>query len=198
MDAHRDWYQEAKNDFLSLVSYLLGEMSVVDEGLMGLQPKNCIFRINRDIRFSKDKSPYKNNFGVYMAEGGKKSPNAGYYLHLQPGDESFIGGGMYHPDSEILAKIRQEIDYNASELKHITEKEDFKNFFGTIQGEKLKRAPKGYEQDHPNIELLKLKDFVVMHKLTDKELEDNKFKEKAIDMFKAMEPFVHYLNVAIS
>lgn len=198
MDTHRDWYLEAKNEFLNLVAYLLGEMSVIDEGLMGLQPKNCIFRINRDIRFSKDKSPYKNNFGVYMAEGGKKSPNAGYYLHIQPGDESFIGGGMYHPDSDILSKIRQEIDYNAAELKQITEEKDFKNYFGAIQGEKLKRAPKGYEPNHPNIELLKLKDFVVMHKLSDKELEDSSFKEKAIDMFKAMEPFVHYLNVAIS
>ena len=198
MDEHRDWYQQAKDEFLGLVRYLLGEMTVVDEGLLGLQPKDCIFRINRDIRFSKDKSPYKNNFGVFMAEGGKKSPNAGYYLHIQPGDESFIGGGMYHPDSETLAKVRQEIDYNAAELKKITDKEDFKQYFGAIQGDKLKRAPKGYDPSHPNIELLKLKDFVVMHKLTDNELQSEDFKDKAVDMFRAMEPFVHYLNVSIS
>jgi len=198
MDAHRDWYLQAKEEFLGLVRFLLGEMSVVDEGLVGLQPKDCIFRINRDIRFSKNKSPYKNNFGVFMAEGGKKTPNAGYYLHVQPGNESFIGGGMYHPDSEILAKVRQEIDYNASELKRITDQKDFKQHFGAIQGEKLKRGPKGYDQQHPNIELLKLKDFVVMHKLDDKDLQSSDFKDRAITMFKTMEPFVRYLNVAIS
>jgi uncharacterized protein (TIGR02453 family) len=198
MDAHREWYQEAKDEFLSLVGYLLGEMSIIDEGLLGLQPKDCIFRINRDIRFSKDKSPYKNNFGVFMAEGGKKSPNAGYYLHLQPGDESFIGGGMYHPDPETLAKVRQEIDYNAADLKKITDTKEFKNYFGAIQGDKVKRAPKGYEPDHPNIELLKLKDFIVMHKLSDNTVGTDDFKEMVVSIFKEMEPFVRYLNVAIS
>ncbi len=198
MDTHRDWYLQAKDEFLNLVHYLLAEMTDVDEGLLGLQPKDCIFRINRDIRFSKNKSPYKNNFGVFMAEGGKKSPNAGYYLHVQPGDESFIGGGMYHPESEALGKVRQEIDYNAAELKQITDQGDFRQYFGAIQGEKLKRAPKGYEPDHPNIELLKLKDFVVMHKLSDEELKDENFKNRAVEIFRTMAPFIHYLNVAIS
>ena len=198
MDAHRDWYHQAKEEFQNFVHFLLGEMSVVDEGLLGLQPKDCIFRINRDIRFSKNKSPYKNNFGVFMSEGGKKSPNAGYYLHIQPGNESFIGGGMYHPESDALSKVRQEIDYNAGELKEITSQKAFKKYFDTIQGEKLKRAPKGYQPDHPNIELLKLKDFVVIHKLQDEELVKENFGYKTIQIFKAMEPFVHYLNVAIS
>lgn len=198
MDAHRDWYLQAKEEFLALVRYLLGEMTVIDDGLLGLQPKDCIFRINRDIRFSKNKSPYKNNFGVYMAEGGKQSPNAGYYLHVQPGDESFIGGGMYRPEPEILGKVRQEIDYNAAELKQITDQDDFRQYFGPIQGEKLKRPPKGYGPDHPNIELLKLKDFVVMHKLSDDALKDENLKDRAVEMFRTMVPFVHYLNVAIS
>jgi uncharacterized protein (TIGR02453 family) len=198
MDTHRDWYHQAKEEFQSFVRFLLGEMSVIDETLLGLQPKDCTFRINRDIRFSKDKSPYKNNFGVFMSEGGKKSPNAGYYLHIQPSNESFIGGGMYHPASDALAKVRQEIDYNAAELKLITSQKDFKKYFDKIQGEKLKRAPKGYQPDHPNIELLKLKDYVVIHKLQDEELTKDIFRNKTIEMFKAMEPFVHYLNVAIS
>lgn len=198
MDAHRDWYLQAKGEFQTLVQYLLGEMTVVDEGLLGLTPKDCIFRINRDIRFSKDKSPYKNNFGVYMAEGGKKSPNAGYYLHLQAGNESFVGGGMYHPDAETLAKVRQEIDYNAGELKQITDRAEFRQYFEAIQGDKLKRAPKGYDPDHPNIELLKLKDFVVMHKLKDEEVTAVDFKEHVLRLFRTMEPFIRYLNVAIS
>lgn len=133
-----------------------------------------------------------------MSEGGKKSPNAGYYLHLQPHGESFIGGGMYHPDADILSKVRQEIDYNASELKKIVSEADFTKYYGSIQGDQLKKAPKGYEADHPNIELLKLKDFIVIHKLSDEEVMHAHFKDRAITMFKAMTPFVHYLNVAIS
>jgi uncharacterized protein (TIGR02453 family) len=198
MDAHRKWYEQAKDEFKNLVTHLLGELSIIDEGLIGLTPKDCIFRVNRDIRFSKDKSPYKNNFGAYMSEGGKKSPNAGYYLHLQPNGESFIGGGMYQPDTDVLAKVRQEIDYNASELKKIVSEKDFKKYYGPIQGDKLKKAPKGYEPEHPNIELLKLKDFIVIHKLSDEEIIDEHFKAHAISMFKVMEPFVRYLNVAIS
>lgn len=198
MDAHRKQYEEAREEFKDFVAYVLGGLSIIDEGLAGLTPKDCIFRINRDIRFSKNKSPYKNNFGVYMSEGGKKSPNAGYYLHLQPHGESFIGGGMYQPESGILAKVRQEIDYNASELKKIVSEATFKKYYASIQGDKLKKAPKGYETDHPNIELLKLKDFIVLHKLSDTEVADENFKDEAISMFKAMEPFVRYLNVAIS
>lgn len=198
MDAHRDWYLQAKEEFLSLVSQIHAEMTMVDPGLVGLAPKNCIFRINRDIRFSKDKSPYKNNFGVYMAEGGKKSPNAGYYLHIQPGNESFIGGGMYQPERDMLAKVRQEIDYNSAELKKVVDAPAFKKYYSSIQGDKLKKAPKGYPLDHPNIELLKLKDFVVIHKLSDEALQQPSFKEQAVAMFSAMEPFVRYLNVAIS
>ncbi|MEK6476730.1 DUF2461 domain-containing protein [Catalinimonas sp. 4WD22] len=198
MDAHRSWYEEAKEEFKMFVTHLLGELSIVDEGLMGLTPKDCIFRINRDIRFSKNKSPYKSNFGAYMSEGGKKSDNAGYYLHIQPHGESFIGGGMYHPSSDILSKVRQEIDYNASELKKIVSKADFQEYYGTIQGDKLKKAPKGYDTDHPNIEMLKLKDYVVIHKLSDEAITDDHFKDKAIQMFKTIEPFVRYLNVAIS
>ncbi|MDF9795795.1 uncharacterized protein (TIGR02453 family) [Catalinimonas alkaloidigena] len=198
MDAHRSWYEEAKEEFKVLVTQLLSELSVIDEGLVGLAPKHCIFRINRDIRFSKDKAPYKNNFGAYMSEGGKKSPNAGYYLHIQPHGESFIGGGMYHPSSEVISKVRQEIDYNASELKKIVSKADFQEYYGTIQGDKLKKAPKGYETDHPNIELLKLKDYVVIHKLSDDEIKSENFKDDAIRMFKTIEPFIRYLNVAIS
>jgi uncharacterized protein (TIGR02453 family) len=198
MDAHRDWYEESREAFTGLVTYLLGEISTFDEGLSGLRPKDCMFRINRDIRFSKDKSPYKNNFGAYMSEGGKKSVNAGYYLHLQPHGESFIGGGVYHPEREELNKIRQEVDYNPGELKKIVSRPDFRKYFGEIQGEKLKRAPKGYEPDHPNIELLKLKDFVVIHKLTDAEVAHEDFPRQAVSMFRTMEPFLRYLNVAIS
>ena len=166
--------------------------------MRGLDPKKCIFRINRDIRFSKDKSPYKINFGAALAEGGRNSGNAAYYLHLQPNDESFIGGGLYQPPKEMLAKVRQEIDYNASELRTLVSAPDFRETFGEIQGDSLKRAPKGYDPDHPNIALLKLKDYIVLRKLTDQEVADEQFPEQALAIFKTMIPFVRYLNVAVS
>lgn len=198
MDQHRGLYEAAKEAFKNLVAYLLAEMSAVDESLLGLQPKDCIFRNNRDIRFSKDKSPYKLNFGAYLSEGGKKGGQAGYYLHLQPFGESFIAGGMYGPSGEALYKIRQEVDYNAGALKKITDEADFCRYFKEIQGEKLKRPPKGYAADHPNIELLKLKDYLVMHNMTDAEVTSDDFPRQSVKLCKAMMPFVHYLNVAIS
>ncbi len=198
MDEHRDLYEAAKDTFKNLVAYLLAEMSVADEGLLGLQPKDCIFRVNRDIRFAKDKSPYKNNFGAYFSEGGKKGGQAGYYLHLQPFGESFIAGGLYGPSGEALYKIRQEVDYNAGALKKITDEADFQRYFKEIQGDKLHRPPKGYAADHPNIELLKLKDFLVMYPVTDAEVASDDFAQQTVKLFKAMIPFVHYLNVAIS
>lgn len=198
MDEHRDQYEAAKEEFQSLIAYLLTEMSAMDEGLLGLQPKDCIFRINRDIRFSQDKSPYKINFGAYLSEGGKKGEQAGYYLHLQPYGESFIGGGIYMPSSDTLYKVRQEIDYNASELKKMVDAPDFRRYFGEIQGNKLKRPPKGYKEDHPNVELLKLKDYIVIHQLTDAEVTSEHFPQQVVKIFKIMMPFIHYLNVAIS
>ncbi len=198
MDAHRDDYQTARESFIELITHLLGGLEPEDEGLRGLDPKKCIFRLNRDIRFSKDKSPYKTNFGAALSEGGRKSGNAAYYLHLQPNDESFIGGGVYQPPSEVLAKVRQEIDYNASELRTLALAPDFKEYFGEIQGDSLKRAPKGYDPEHPNIALLKLKDYIVLRKLTDKEVTDERFPGQALAIFKTMVPFVHYLNVAVS
>lgn len=198
MDEHRDQYEAARDTFRELVAAVLAEMSTVDEGLAGLQPKDCIFRINRDIRFSKDKSPYKNNFGAYLSEAGKKGEKAGYYLHLQPHGESFIGGGMYMPSSESLYKIRQEIDYNAGELKAIIDDHDFRRYFEAIKGEKLKRPPKGYAADHPNIELLKMKDFLALHPVTDAEVAAEDFPRYVVKVFTAMMPFVQFLNVAIS
>ena len=198
MDAHRDDYQAARASFIELITYLLRGLETEDEGMRGLGPKKCIFRINRDIRFSKDKSPYKINFGAALAEGGRNSGNAAYYLHLQPNDESFIGGGLYQPPKEMLAKVRQEIDYNASELRTLVSAPDFRETFGEIQGDSLKRAPKGYDPDHPNIALLKLKDYIVLRKLTDQEVADEQFPEQALAIFKTMIPFVHYLNVAVS
>lgn len=197
MQDNKSSYQAAKDEFLTFAAEVLMKMQVVDEGLHGLDPKKCVFRINRDIRFSKDKSPYKTNFGMYLSEGGKNGGKAGYYFHLEPGNNSILAGGIYAPDSDKLAKIRQEIDYNAAELKKIVDKRKFKDLFGTIQGDGLKRAPKGYAEDHPNIELLKRKSFIVIHRLSDEEIA-NISADRCVSIFSEIKPMNDYFNVAIS
>ena len=197
MDANKKDYLKQKEVFVAFIDQLLKALVPLDEGLTGLQPKDCIFRINRDIRFSPNKSPYKNNFGAAMSPGGKKSPNALYYIHLQPGN-SFIAGGIYQPDAEYLKKIRQEIDYNAAELKKIADQPDFKRYFGSITGEALKTMPKGYPADHPNAELLKFKSYLVSHNFTDQEVGAADFFARCMEIYRVMVPFNNYLNVAIS
>lgn len=198
MDAHRKEYEQARQAFTELVAQLLEGLKAQDPTLEGLQPKDCIFRINRDIRFSKDKTPYKTWMSAVMAEGGKKSEQAIYYLHLQPGNESMIAGGMHEPAGEQLRKIRQEVDYNAGELKEIVSTPDFRRLFGEIQGDKLSRAPKGYPANHPNIEFLRLKSYLAIRKFSDAEVVQENFVAEVLDTFHAVQPLNDYLNVAIS
>jgi uncharacterized protein (TIGR02453 family) len=197
MTANKKYYQEAKKAFEGQVNELIEGISGFDEELVSLAPKDCIFRINRDIRFSKDKSPYKTNFGAAMTPGGKKSPLPTYYIHVQPGN-SFLAGGMYMPQPAELAKIRQEIDYNAGELKKIVEDSDFQKIWGELTGEELKTVPKGYPKDHPNIDLIRKKSFIVVKNLSDEELLKDQFTQEAIRMFKILYPFNQYLSVAVS
>lgn len=198
MEANRKYYQEAREEFKKLVGHVLEAIKPFEPGLEGVTVNDCIFRINRDIRFSADKTPYKKWMSAVIAEGGRHSSNAIYYLHLQPGDESRTAGGMYQPAGEQLRKIRQEVDYNAAELKQIVSKASFRKHFEQIQGEKLSRAPKGYPADHPNIELLKLKSFIAMESFTDEEVIGNDFADKVIESFRTVQPFNEYLNVAVS
>ena len=192
-------YKEARAEFTGLAQEILVKLQQNFEGFENLQAKDCIFRQNRDVRFSPDKTPYTTWMSAWFSPGGKKAPEAGYYFRIEPENKSVLGAGHYMPPLDQLKKIRQEIDYNAVELKQLVDNADFKNEFGLIQGEKLKRAPKGYEPHHPQIELLKLKNFIVMKKLKDKEISQG--QQLAEDIFKAYriaEPFVEYLNVAVS
>ncbi|MBX2841964.1 MAG: DUF2461 domain-containing protein [Flammeovirgaceae bacterium] len=197
-DLNRKIYLKEKEKYKQLIEDLITGISGFDPGLTGLETKQCIFRINRDIRFSKDKSPYKLNFGASMSNGGKKSKFASYYIHLQPEGKSFIGGGMYHPMPENIKKIRQEIDYNLGDFQEILANKDFVKYFGEIWKEDaLKTAPKGYPKDHPAVELLKLKSFVVFKPFEDEEVLSGNFKEEAVKIFHALYPFNQFLNVAV-
>lgn len=196
MDANRNQYQQARADFQATVSDLLREMVELEPGMASLRPQDCIFRQNRDIRFSANKNPYKIHMAAYFAVGGKKSDGPGYYLHIQPG-ESFVGGGIYWPSPEVLKKIRQEIDYAGQELAAIVEEPLFRKHFGEVEGEKLKTSPKDYSKDHPYIEFLRMKSFVAGHSLSDKEVTASNLTTKVMDSFRLMKPLNDFLTRAV-
>ena len=196
MDAHRATYETEKQRFEALVAELISGLEQMERAYGDLQPKQCIFRLNRDIRFSKDKSPYKTNFGAAFALGGKKSGSAGFYVHLQH-NQSFIAGGHWMPDAEQLRKIRQEIDYNFEAFQEIVQSPSFKKYFKEMGGEKLARPPKGYAAEHPAIYFLKHKSFTLSHPITNSEVADPKFAQKVLQVFEAMRPFVDFLNHAV-
>ena len=135
-EANRNGYTEAKQEVETFLEGLIASYGKTDDAISRLTPKDCMFRINRDVRFSKDKSPYKTNFGAFINPGGKKSTLAGYYLHIEPG-ASFAGGGLWMPMPAELAKIRQEIDYNLPEFTAILgASSSFKKQFGLLYSEK--------------------------------------------------------------
>jgi uncharacterized protein (TIGR02453 family) len=196
-DENRDNYAKAKTDFEVFVQTLLGLLSKLEPDLGNQQAKNCIFRIFRDVRFAKDKSPYKPNFGAYFSKGGKKANAAGYYIHVQPGGKCFLAGGVWMPEASVLKGIRQEIDYNFEAFSTIIHQKNFKKLFPKIDGEALKTIPQGYAADNPAIEYLKMKSFVVMYPFPDKDLTSEGFAKQCFETYKAMQPLVDFLNAAI-
>ncbi len=196
-DAHREKYEEVRDAFVKTIEKLILEISRFEPGVAGLRAKDCMFRINRDIRFSNDKRPYKENFGAAISPGGKKSPLGVYYFHVQPGNESIIAGGIYMPEPDVLKKIRQEIDYNPKPLISILKSKTFKQYFGEMSGEQLSRTPKGYPEDHPQADLLKFKNYIVVRGFTDKEVTEPKFMNEVMKSFKALKPLNDYLNTAL-
>lgn len=196
-DANRSRYELAKAEYLTFVEQVLERMKIIDPSLQEIQPKQCVFRINRDVRFSKNKEPYKTNFGASFSKGGKKVQSAGYYFHLEPG-ECFIGGGFWMPMAPELKKIRMEIDYNLDEFNAIVSNKTFKKYFTALnQDEKLSRPPLGYEPDNPALEFLKLKSFIVSSSLNDADLQDKNLVNKVVTHFTAMKPLIDFLNRAI-
>lgn len=194
---NREWfnsnkasYLKARDTFIELTAYLIKGIGHFDKNIEQLIAKKCVFRFYRDLRFTKDKRPYKENFGASIKKAGRKSPYAGYYIHLAP-NNSYIGGGCFRPNRTVLSGIREEIDYNSEGFKAILNEKKFKKIFGDMKGEKLSRHPKGYSKDNPNIELLKHKSFIAMQEISDEYLEN---PEKIIESFEALSPFLEFLN----
>ncbi|MDH5380501.1 MAG: DUF2461 domain-containing protein [Cyclobacteriaceae bacterium] len=202
---NREWfkdnkkeYEEARAQFVDFIDTLIGEITTFDPTIGHHSAKECVFRIYRDVRFSKDKAPYKTHFGAHITSAEKRSDihtRAGYYIHIEPG-ASMLAGGAYLPQGDWLKAIRSEIDYNAKGLKAILDNTDFKKYFGEINGEKLKTAPRDYPKDHPEIELLKHKSFLASHSCSDQQVTSEGFLQHSIQVFKALYPFDRYLNDA--
>ncbi len=198
-EAHKDRYLQAKHGFEEVVEKVLAELVKFDSRLDGLEPRKLPFRIYRDVRFSKDKRPYKVNMGAGFSPNGRLVQEPGYYLHLEPGNKSFVAGGMYQPDSTRLAAIRQEIDYNPGPLRKIFASRSFRKYFDDFDDwDRVKTAPKGYPKDHPDIDWLKNRSFTLSFALSDREVTDRRFVKTVAGICKAIKPVNDYLLEAIS
>jgi uncharacterized protein (TIGR02453 family) len=191
-------YDETKSSVEAFIKELIKGVQSFDATVVGIVPKDCMFRINRDVRFSNDKSPYKTNIGGFIAKGGRNAMNAGYYLHIEPG-KSFLGGGIYMPPADKLKMIRNEIYFNAANFKKIVAQPDFIKYFTEIWDDnKLKNPPKDFPKDFEDIDLLKFKNYTILHQLKDEQVLQPDFYQYAIDVFKAMYPLNSFLNNAIN
>lgn len=198
-DAHRKEYDAAKSDFMIFIQSVIDKHSKSDATIKSITAKDCLFRINRDVRFSKDKSPYKTNMGAYINRGGKKSLFGGYYFHCEPG-QSFVGGGLWMPMPPELNKVRQEIDYNLDKFKKIITSKKFKSVYKGLSRDPeyvLSRVPKGYEADNPAAEYLKLKSFVSLTPLKDADLTSKDLLKKTTMAFEALQPLIEFVNESI-
>lgn len=202
LNNNREWfnknrkrYDDAKENFETFVQAIINEIVSFDPIMKGLEAKSCTYRINRDIRFSPDKTIYKTHLGAFIVRGGKRNGDkfAGYYVHVEPGN-SMIAGGAYMPPSPWLMAIREKIDEQGNTLLKIISDKNFIKYFGEIEGEKLKSAPKGYSKDHPYIELLRFKSFLAAKIISDKEIVSKECFELFIKASKAMKPLNDFLN----
>jgi uncharacterized protein (TIGR02453 family) len=200
---NRDWFNANKDSFIkandnviAVTGDLLNRVARFDPEVAGIDPKACVFRIYRDVRFSKDKSPYKTNLGAFIAPGGRKTMSPGYYFHVQPG-MYFSAAGKHMPDSGELLKIRSAIAANTKDFLKIVNAKKFKDRFGELDGDRLTKPPKGFAADHEAVEYLKLKSFTVSEEFSEKEATGNDYPKLLAESFKAAYPLVTFLRDAL-
>ena len=201
-DANRQYYKEAQNDFNNFIDRLIVEIRRFDITIGAITAKDCVYRIYRDVRFSNDKTPYKNHFGAYIVQGGRKSPLGGYYFHIEPADAGYLNhsmwaGGIYSPDATTLKAIRTDIFEHPEEYKAIIQSKEFTDTFKWFDGNMLTTAPKGFPKDFANIELIKRKDYTYYRNIDEQTLLSDRLLEESIRVFKLMEPFNKFMNRAI-
>ncbi len=190
----KEWFTEHKNEFKNLEAEVKGFYIAVMENLKLHDDieKLKMFRIYRDVRFSKDKTPYKTHFAGSFSRAGARL-RGGYYLQIKP-NETFVAAGFWEPNKEDLFRIRKEFELDATEIRKIINKKSFKNVWGEILGDKVKTAPKGFDKDHPNIDLIKMKQFLFIRSFTDKEVLSPNFIDAVDDSFKAIRPYFNVMS----
>lgn len=195
-NSNKSTYTKVKAEFEAYTKVLISNISVFDRRIAYIEPKECIFRILRDVRFTKDKLPYKTNFGAYITKGGRKSGYAGYYLHLQAGG-SFIAGGIYMPEPSNLKAVRQGIVDNIDEFLKIINQKSFIKYFGKISGDKNIKAPSGFDKNFPHVDLIKFKSYNLIYNLDNKALTSKSFDKQIVNIFKEMYNFNAFINKCI-
>ena len=193
---NRALYEAARDNILEVTRFLIGEIAKFDGSIIGVEEKDCLFRIFRDARFSKDKSPYKTNFGAFIKSGGRSTAGAGYYFHVEPGN-SMTAGGIYMPPAPELLAIRRAIAKAPAPFEKILLDKKFSRRFGGLSDERLKTAPKGFPKDHPAIEHLKWKHYIVFRNYPDRDVLSPRFLDRCLEDFFLMAPLNEYLNRAI-
>jgi len=201
-DANRACYQEAKNEFDQFIDRLIHEVRLFDPSIGAITAKDCVYRIYRDVRFSNDKTPYKNHFGAYIAQGGRKSQLGGYYFHIEPTDAGYLdhslwAGGIYSPDAPTLKAIRTDIYEHPEEYKAIIHDREFAGTFTWFDGNMLNSAPKGFPKDFPDMDLIRRKDFTFSRHITDQLLRSDQLLGESVRIFRLMLPFNRFMNRAI-
>jgi uncharacterized protein (TIGR02453 family) len=195
-NANKDTFVKANDNVIALTGDLINRIAKFDATISGIDPKSCVFRIYRDVRFSKDKSPYKTNLGAFIAPGGKKAMSPGYYFHIQPA-MFFCAAGKHMPDAGELLKIRNAIVANTKDFLKIVDSKAFAKRFGELDGDRLSKPPKGFDAEHPAIEFLKLKSFTVSEEFSSKDAISKDYPKRLADSFKAAYPLVVFLRDAL-
>ncbi len=200
---NRPWFQENKARFdvlrqgyMDIVQKIINRISLFDSEIAGLQAKDCLFRIYRDIRFSPNKLPYKNHFGAYIAQGGRSSERSGYYFHLEP-DNNVLSGGLWMPDPKLLKMVRQDIYDQIDEFTGILEEPSFKAVFPELEGETLKRNPAGFPNDFPYSDIIRHKDFCVSNIQPDNFFNKKDWMDQTVGIFEKLYPFNRFLNYTV-
>lgn len=195
---NKKWYEASKKEVENFVTGMIATISAIDPSVQTPAMKDCMFRIFRDVRFGADKSPYKTNFGAFIARGGRKSSFPGYYFHFEPG-QSMLAGGVYQPQPDTLKLLRSEVYYHSPELKEIMGNPSFRKYFGHLGDfDKMKKAPKDYPADFPDIDLLKYRSYIVSQNIPDKIVISDSYQNQVLDMVKELQPFMAFMNRAIS